>query len=88
MNYSVQYLIRGLEKNGYAFRRSNGSIIFITIPVTIRPLLSMFMGKRIFPKARFTQYLSNRSLTLLIYFDRGFNTDRALVLYSEKQAPN
>jgi predicted RNA binding protein YcfA (HicA-like mRNA interferase family) len=72
MNYSAKYLIKILEKNGYIYRRSNGSHQLFYHPEKNKTVIVPVHGnKGLFPKARFIRFLNKQDLIRLICFKTG-----------------
>lgn len=62
MNYSAQYLIKVLEKNGYLFRRSNGSHQLYYHPGKNKTVIVPVHGKKDLPRGTFYAILKQAEL--------------------------
>jgi predicted RNA binding protein YcfA (HicA-like mRNA interferase family) len=62
MNYSARYLIKILEKNGYIYRRSNGSHQLFYHPEKNKTVVVPVHGNKDLPKGTFYTILKQAGL--------------------------
>ena len=62
MNYSAKYLISVLEKNGYSYRRSNGSHQLFYHPGKNKTMIVPVHGKKDLPKGTFYSILQQAGI--------------------------
>ena len=64
MNFSAKYLIKILEKNGYIYRRSNGSHQLFYHPEKNKTVIVPVHGKKDIPKGTFYAILKQANLEI------------------------
>jgi len=64
LNYSAKYLIKILEKNGYGFRRSNGSHFLFYNPQKNKMVTVPVHGKKDLPKVTFYAILKHAGIDI------------------------